>query len=106
MQAVFDKSGCRSFFKKFRSQQHQIQNEIIDAIDEQINLGMSKTKIAAHERINGRSIHEFRLNLGTIGSAQVVFYVNNQLATVLFISTDLQKRTFTDELDRFLKERG
>ncbi|WP_421016961.1 hypothetical protein [Furfurilactobacillus cerevisiae] len=106
MQVIFDKAGCKSFFKKFRSQQHQMQTEILEAVDEQINSGMSKTKIAAHERINGRSIHEFRLNLGTIGSARVAFYVNNQLATVLFVSTDLQKRTFTDELERFLKERG
>lgn len=105
MQVNFDKAGCKPFFKKVRGRQRAIQEKIVTAVSEQVTTGMGKTKLAVNDRIEGQSIHEFRLNIGPMGSVRVAFFTDNRMATVLFISTDLQKSSFTGDLERFLKGR-
>ncbi len=47
---------------------------------------------------------ECRVNEKSVGSVRVAFAVHEGSATVLFISSELQKRAFTAELERFLEK--
>ena len=55
--------GCKTFFKKHKNEQKIIKQLIDQAITKELATGMTKVKIAAMTRIEGKSIYEFRLNL-------------------------------------------
>lgn len=76
-----------------------IKAAITDAIAKEVATGMTKVKLACRQKIAGQSIYEFRLNLGKLGSARVAFSVTGDQAVVYFITTHLQKATFSHEFE-------
>lgn len=101
MQIEFYNRGCKAFFKK-HGQQKMIEKTIAAAIAKEVATGMTKVKLASHQRINGQNVYEFRLNLGKIGSARLAFSVAGDQAVVYFITTHLQKATFSTEFDHLI----
>ena len=101
MQVEFYNRGCKAFFKK-HGQRKAIEKAITAAIAKEVATGMTKVKLASRQRINGQSIYEFRLNLGKIGSARLAFSVTGDQAVVYFITTHLQKETFSAEFERLV----
>lgn len=102
MQTKFYSRGCKPFFKKYGNQKKKIVKMIDDAIAKEVVTGMTKVKLACRQKINGQPIYEFRLNLGKIGSARVAFSVAGDQAVVYFISTHLQKATFSREFGQLV----
>ncbi|HJA74381.1 hypothetical protein QUW44_01685 [Limosilactobacillus pontis] len=101
MQIEFYNRGCKAFFKK-HGQRKMIEKTIAAAIAKEVATGMTKVKLASHQRINGQNVYEFRLNLGKIGSARLAFSVAGDQAVVYFITTHLQKATFSTEFDHLI----
>ncbi len=101
MQIEFYNRGCKAFFKK-HGQRKMIEKTIAAAIAKEMATGMTKVKLASHQRINGQNVYEFRLNLGKIGSARLAFSVAGDQAVVYFITTHLQKATFSTEFDHLI----
>lgn len=101
MQIEFYNRGCKAFFKK-HGQRKMIEKTIAAAIAKEVVTGMTKVKLASHQRINGQNVYEFRLNLGKIGSARLAFSVAGDQAVVYFITTHLQKATFSTEFDHLI----
>ncbi|RVU71563.1 MULTISPECIES: hypothetical protein [Lactobacillus] len=97
-------SSCKSFFKKHPHTQKLAEQKIAAAIDKEIKTGMTKVKLAIREKINGLACYEFRLNLGKIGSVRIAFTFHQELATIYFITTDLQKSTFSNEIQHVFKK--
>lgn len=98
VQVEFQRHGCKAFFKKYRAQRQQIRQWVKQALEQEITTGMSKCKVASKRRIDGQSVYECRLNLGTIGSARIAFTLTTDQATVYFITTHLQKSVFSREV--------
>lgn len=101
MQIKFYNRGCKAFFKN-HGQRKMIEKTIAAAIAKEVATGMTKVKLASHQRINGQNVYEFRLNLGRIGSARLAFSVAGDQAVVYFITTHLQKATFSTEFDHLI----
>lgn len=101
MQVEFYNRECKAFFKK-HGQRKAIEKAITAAITKEVATGMTKVKLASRQRINGQSVYEFRLNLGKIGSARLAFLVTGDQAVVYFITTHLQKATFSAEFERLI----
>lgn len=101
MQIEFYNRGCKAFFKR-HGQRKMIEKTIAAAIAKEVATGMTKVKLASHQRINGQNVYEFRLNLGKIGSARLAFSVAGDQAVVYFITTHLQKATFSTEFDHLI----
>lgn len=95
--------GCKTFFKKHKNEQKIIKQLIDQAITKELATGMTKVKIAAMTRIEEKSIYEFRLNLKKAGSARVAFAVKDEQVLVLLITSNLQKNSFSHELETVLK---
>lgn len=99
---IFDQRGCKAFFKRYVHQQAIIERQISDAVNREIATGMTKVKLATRTKVSGASCYEFRTNLGKLGSARLAFIRQGHRATVVFISHDLQKSTFSHELIKIL----
>ncbi|WP_267202590.1 hypothetical protein [Limosilactobacillus kribbianus] len=102
MQVDFYQAGCKSFFKKHARQVDLIRRRIAAAVDEEQKTGMTKVKLASRQRVAGHPVYEFRLNLGKIGSARVAFTIDGEQVTVYFISSQLQKSSFSHDVERVL----
>ena len=100
MRIIFDDHGCKSFFKKYNRQKKIIKNLIEKALVKEVTTGMTKIKLASRKRINGQKIYEFRLNLGTIGSARIAF---KDKAIIYFISKDMEKASFSKAFEKILR---
>ena len=103
MRILFDDHGCKSFFKKYNRQKKIIKNLIEKALVKEVTTGMTKIKLASRKRINGQKIYEFRLNLGTIGSARIAFSVFKDKAIIYFISKDIEKASFSKAFEKILR---
>lgn len=101
-QVEFYKHGCKAFFKKHRKQYNEITTMISAAVNREVTTGMTKVKLATRKKIAGKSLYEFRLNVGKIGSVRIAFTEDQDNAIVYFISSSLEKATFTYELDRVI----
>ncbi len=104
MQVEFYERGCKPFFKKHRRQQNDVEAMIRAAITREVATGMTKVKLATKKRVAGQSIYEFRLNLGKLGSARLAFTVDQDHATVYFISSHFRKATFSHEFGQVIAE--
>lgn len=103
MQIIFDDRGCKSFFKKYSRQKKIIKNLIEKAIVKEVATGMTKIKLASRKRIKEQKIYEFRLNLGTTGSARIAFSVFKDKAITYFISKDIEKASFSKAFEKVLR---
>lgn len=106
MRVEFYERGCKSFFKKHRRQQNDVEKMARAAIAREIATGMTKVKLATRKKITGQTVYEFRLNLGKLSSARLAFTTDQDRATVYFISSHPQKATFSHEFDRVVTEIG
>lgn len=122
MDVKYERSGCKQFFKKHCDDEKTIKTCIENALNLQLETGMSKVKRAVSARVDGQCVYECRINLKRTGSARVAFVVDNAdnsckssdtaneenhaNITVLFISSTLQKDEFTHLLEHNLKEAG
>ena len=106
MQVEFYERGCKFFFKKHRRQQDNMEALIRAAIAREVATGMTKVKLATRKKIAGQTVYEFRLNLGKLGSARLAFAADQDHATVYFISSHLQKATFSHEFDQVVAGMG
>lgn len=64
---------------------------------------MTKIKLASRKRIKEQKIYEFRLNLGTTGSARIAFSVFKDKAITYFISKDIEKASFSKAFEKVLR---
>ena len=48
----FDKTGCKTFFKKHPQNKKIVQAKINSAIKKEVQTGMSKVKLATRKKIN------------------------------------------------------
>ncbi len=106
MEVTFYEAGCKPFFKKHRGSKRIVKQKISAAIDKEVKTGMSKVKLATPQKINDLPCYEFRLNVGKIGSVRIAFTVRDAQATVYLITTDLQKSSFSEKVDRFFRDRA
>lgn len=104
MQVDFYRQGCKPFFKKHGNQKQMIKVAISEAIAKEVATGMTKVKLACRQRIAGQKVYEFRLNIGKIGSVRLAFSVKSNQAMVYFITTHLQKTTFSREFEHVLND--
>jgi hypothetical protein len=104
MEVNFYQAGCKNFFKKHVQQTDLIKSRITAAIAQERLTGMSKVNLASRHRVNGCPVYEFRLNLGKIGSARLAFTVANEQATVYFISSKLQKSSFSHDVEHVIEK--
>lgn len=101
-QVEFYEHGCKAFFKKHRKKHNEITTMISAAVNREVTTGMTKVKLATRKKIAGKSLYEFRLNVGKIGSVRIAFTKDQDKVIIYFISSHLQKATFTHELDRVI----
>lgn len=102
---IFDKTGCKSFFKKYPNSQKLVSSKIQVAIDKEIQTGMTKVKFATSKKINDFPCYEMRLNVGKIGSIRIAFSVKNEKAMVYYLTTTLQKSEFSKEFDKVINKK-
>lgn len=102
LQLTFKRRGCKPFLKRYGAQQAEIQRRIQAAVARELATGMTKVKVATPRKLAGLTCYEFRLNLGQLGSARLAFTVRKAQVTIYYISHDLQKATFSRELDRVI----
>lgn len=100
----FDKTGCKTFFKKHPQNKKIVQAKINSAIEKEIQTGMSKVKLATRKKINNLPCYEMRLNLRNIGSVRIAFTVHDNQTTVYYLTTTLQKSEFSKELEKTLNK--
>lgn len=50
-----------------------------------------------------KKIYEFRLNLGTIGSARIAFSVFKDKAIIYFISKGMEKASFSKAFEKIFR---
>ena len=100
----FDKTGCKTFFKKHPQNKKIVQAKINSAIKKEVQTGMSKVKLATRKKINNLPCYERRLNLRNIGSVRIAFTVHDNQTTVYYLTTTLQKSEFSKELEKTLNK--
>ena len=83
----FDKTSCKSFFKKHPQNKKIAQTKIASAIEKEVKTGMSKVKLATRKKLNNLPCYEMRLNLGNTGSVRIAFTVHDNQATVYYLTT-------------------
>lgn len=93
----------KAFLKSIIGKKKIIKNLIEKALAKEVTTGMTKIKLASRKRINGQKIYEFRLNLGTIGSARIAFSVFKDKAIIYFISKDMEKASFSKAFEKVLR---
>ena len=76
------------------------------AVNREMTTGMTKVKLATRKKIAGKSLYEFRLNVGKIGSVRIAFTEDQDNAIVYFISKDIQKSSFSKEFEKIINKRG
>lgn len=98
---VYDDRAVRQWFRKHP----KLEDAIERTINAQIENGLFRCKFATSLRWHGVPVYECRVNERSVGAVRVAFAFANGACTVLFISSDLQKRIFTAELERSLRSR-
>lgn len=105
MKLTFYEAGCKSFFKKHRGNKKTVQQRIRVAIEKEAQTGMTKVKLAPNRRIDDLPCYEMRLNAGKIGSVRIAFTIQDHQAKVYLITTDLQKSSFSERINKFFQAR-
>ena len=98
----FDKRGCAAMLRKHPA----LESRVAQAVATQLANGLFKSKFATAMRWQGLPIWECRVNERSVGSVRAAFTVRDGRALVLYLSSTLQKRAFTLELERFLERGG
>lgn len=94
----------KPFFKKHAGSQALAKERIGAILEREQATGLTKVKLALRQPVAGRPCFELRCNLAKLGLVRVAFTLDGQVARIWFISTSLQKATFTSEVSRVLRE--
>lgn len=62
IEVQFERNGCKAFFKKHPQAKKVARSKIAQAIQTEIDTGMTKVKLATRRKINGQAYYEMRLN--------------------------------------------
>ncbi|MDD7464841.1 MAG: hypothetical protein PUK59_01125 [Actinomycetaceae bacterium] len=103
MRCEFYLPGCKALFRRYAAQEQQLRTAIEQHIDGQIATDFVHTKLASRRLFNGLKVYECRVNVGKLPALRVAFTVRTGVATVVYISTNIQKSEFSKEIDAFLK---
>lgn len=103
MEIILEKT-TKPFFKKHAGSQTLTKQHIGAVLEREQATGLTKVKLALHQPVVGRPCFELRCNLAKLGSVRVASTLDGQVARIWFISTSLQKATFTSEVSRVLRE--
>lgn len=103
MEIILEKT-TKPFFKKHAGSQTLTKQHIGAALEREQATGLTKVKLALRQPVAGRPCFELRCNLAKLGSVRVASTLDGQVARIWFISTSLQKATFTSEVSRVLRE--
>lgn len=95
----FDARIPRQWFRKHP----QLEEAIKHTVSAQIENGLFKCKFATAVRWSGAPILECRVNEKSVGAVRVAFAIKDGICTILYISGTVQKKAFTAELERFLR---
>ncbi len=100
MDVTFDKRGCERALRRWPD----LRDRVADVVAAQAGAGFSHCKPAG--RRHGRSLKECRVNSRDAGSVRVAFWVEGDVADVVYVTQTLVRRDFLRELGRFLGREG
>ncbi|MCI5826505.1 MAG: hypothetical protein MR006_07560 [Arcanobacterium sp.] len=103
VQVDFDERGNKAIFRRFSAQAETIRAAVTAQLETQISADFSKTKLASRHLFAGLRVYECRVNMGKLPALRVAFTVRGNQATVVYMSTHIQKSDFSREVDAFLK---
>ena len=102
MTCTFEPSGTKRLWKKHPHDVDRIRTIVCHALENEIATGFATSKRASHLTYLGHVLYECRVGLGKLPDVRVAYFVESHTATVVFISTTLQKSEFTHELEKML----
>lgn len=90
--------------RKHRSQadREAIDSAVTAQVTAQVATQFAKTKLASRLSFRGLKVYECRVNPAKLPALRVAFTVHDDVATVVFLSSHIQKSEFSRELDSFL----
>lgn len=100
MDVTFDKRGCERELRRWPD----LRGRVTETVAAQAGAGFSRCKAAGRWR--GRPLRECRVNSRDAGSVRVAFWVEGDVAGVVYITQTLVRRDFLRELGRFLGKEG
>ncbi len=97
---VFEPRGTRKLLAK----NPQLKSKIIDTITYQAENDFFKCKLASRSKYQGMSLLECRVNDPSVGALRVAFGRKDNEIIVVYATTTILKKDFSQELASFLKE--
>ncbi|TGY65104.1 hypothetical protein [Dubosiella muris] len=97
---TFEARGCRKMLQKNPS----LQSKIVETLRRQAENDFFKSKYATRKRWHDLPVFECRVNDPSVGAVRIAFARQGERLFVLYGSTTLLKKSFTQELESFLKE--
>lgn len=100
MEILFESRGCRKLLQKNPT----LEKKIREGLSRQAENSFFKTKMATRKKWHGQTVYECRINDPALGAVRIAFTKNENEIHVVYGSTTLLKKAFTQELEKFLKE--
>ncbi|MEY8309073.1 hypothetical protein AAK899_06100 [Erysipelotrichaceae bacterium 51-3] len=97
---IFDSRGTRKLLAK----NPQIKSRMIETITRQAENDFFKCKLASRRKWQGISLLECRVNDPSVGALRVAFGCKDQTIYIVYATTTILKKDFSQELDSFLKD--
>ncbi|EOS61959.1 hypothetical protein C815_00282 [Firmicutes bacterium M10-2] len=100
MEVLFESRGCRKLLQKNPT----LKQKICEGLERQAENNFFKTKIATRKKWHNQTVYECRVNDQSLGAVRIAFTRKENVIHVLYGSTTLLKKAFSQELEKFLKE--
>lgn len=97
---TFEPRGTRKLLAK----NPQLKSRIIDTITYQAENDFFKCKLASRRKYQSLSLLECRVNDPSVGALRVAFGRKGNKIIVIYATTTILKKDFSQEIDSFLKE--
>ena len=91
--------------KTYQHQAATLYAAVEERVSQQIATGFAKTKLASRLTYGGQKVYECRVNAPKLPAIRVAFTVKDGAVCVVFMSTDIQKSTFSEAITGFLNSR-
>lgn len=102
MEITYSKKGCKKVFKTYKHQVATIQKAVAAQLTQQFATDFAKTKLATRIPVAGTKCYECRVNPPQLPAMRVAFTRHGAGATVEYLTTNITKADFTQELEQFL----